>query len=94
MISLKEIDKLANLCRLELTVVEKAALQKDMDSILGYVGEIQKVSAAANPEKKAGALRNVMREDGEPHESGLFTEDLLASVPQREGQYIRVKKIL
>lgn len=37
---------------------------------------------------------NVMREDGEPHESGLYTEKLLSAAPQREGQYIKVKKIL
>lgn len=37
---------------------------------------------------------NVMREDTEPHESGIYTEKLLSAAPQREGQYIKVKKIL
>lgn len=39
-------------------------------------------------------LYNIMREDGEPHASGVFTEDLLAGVPAREGNRVSVKKIL
>jgi aspartyl/glutamyl-tRNA(Asn/Gln) amidotransferase C subunit len=94
MISIKEIEKLAELSRIALSTEEKTALQKDMDSILEYVDQIKSVSAAIDTEKKAGAVRNVFREDGEPHKSGIFSDALLAAVPNREGNYIRVKKIL
>ncbi len=94
MISIKEIEKLAELSRLELSEGEKESLRKEMDSILGYVEQVNRVSAEASSENKADSLRTVWREDGTPHESGLYTEALLASAPQREGQYIRVKKIL
>ncbi|MBI2475880.1 MAG: Asp-tRNA(Asn)/Glu-tRNA(Gln) amidotransferase subunit GatC [Candidatus Taylorbacteria bacterium] len=94
MISLKEIENLAALSRIALPPEEKEALRKDMDAILGYVEQVQKVSGNGSAEKKAGLLRNVMREDANPHESGIHTEALLSAAPKREGNYIRVKKIL
>ena len=94
MISISEIEKLATLSRIALSADEKKALQKDMDAILDYVDQVKKVSATVGTEKKAGALRNVFREDANPHESGIFTEELLSAAPKREGQYIKVKKIL
>ena len=94
MISLKEIEKLAELSRLSLTAEEKKTLRKDMDSILGYVDQLQKVSGGRDIKKRAGRVHNVMREDANPHESGIFTEVLISSAPRREGNYIKVKKIL
>ncbi len=35
-----------------------------------------------------------MREDGVGHDSGIHTEALLSAVPAREGNYLKVKKIL
>lgn len=94
MISLAEVEKLAALARIELSPDEREKLRKDMESILGYVEQVQKVSEAVERGKKADTLRNVMREDRSPHESGIFTETLLGAAPQREGQYVKVKKIL
>jgi Asp-tRNA(Asn)/Glu-tRNA(Gln) amidotransferase C subunit len=42
----------------------------------------------------ASVVKNVMREDGEPHESGKYTEALLKSAPKTADGYIEVKKIL
>ena len=94
MIRIEDVEKLARLSRIALTADEKESLRKAMDSILDYVAQVQTVSAELVLEKKAGMLRNVMREDANPHESGIFTEALLRAAPQREGNYIRVKKIL
>jgi len=38
---IKDIEKLAELAKIELTEEEKKSLQKDMDSILGYVDQIK-----------------------------------------------------
>lgn len=94
MITIKDIEKLAELSRVAISPEEKEAFRKDMDSILGYVDQVQKVSANLSEEKKAGILRNVMREDSNPHESGIYTETLISAAPKREGNYLRVKKIL
>lgn len=97
MLERKDIDNLANLARIALSEAEKDKLQKDMESILGYVSELQKAPSSA--ETSAGKpesyyLRNVMREDEEPFESGVNTEIILSQAPKRRGSAFVVKKIL
>jgi aspartyl/glutamyl-tRNA(Asn/Gln) amidotransferase C subunit len=93
MLTPKDIDNLAALARLDIPVEEKEGLRKDVDSVLGYVSEIQKLSGGAL-KKEAGDVKNVFREDANPHLSGEFSEDLLAEAPRRKDNYIKVKKIL
>lgn len=90
----EDIEHLANLARIELGNDEASALAQDITNILGYVSEINEITADMSTEKKVGALYNVMREDGEPHEGGMYTEDLLAAAPERDGRYVKVKKII
>ncbi len=96
MIQLKDIEKLAELSRLEIPEEEKAGFQKDLDAILAYVSQIEDANIKTEKmEKSDGALvNNVMREDSTPHETGIFTDDILAEAPSREGNYLKVKKIL
>ncbi len=93
MISRDEIKKLANLARIKITPEEEEALSKDMGNILDYVNQIQNVSATEQMGEKQ-EVRNVMRDDSVPHESGIHTEVILAEAPTREGDYVKVKKIL
>lgn len=95
MISADDVKKLAGLGRLALTDEEIATLQGEITSILAYVDVIQKVPL---PEGRTASahldIQNVMREDENPHESGKFTEELLSQAPRRQGNYLKVKKIL
>ncbi len=90
----EDIEHLATLSRIELTEDEAENFAKDITNILGYVSEIKDLAGEAAQEKKVGALFNVFREDSEPHAAGKYTDDLLALAPERQGQYIKVKKIL
>ncbi len=90
----QDVIRLGGLARIELTDTEAESFALEITSILGYVSEITDITGDAAPEKKVGALYNVMREDGEPHAPGIYTEDLLNAAPEREGQYVKVKKIL
>jgi aspartyl-tRNA(Asn)/glutamyl-tRNA(Gln) amidotransferase subunit C len=90
----KDIEHLAKLARIEVTDTEAQTLAGNITSILAYVSEIEKATGKGEEEKKVGPLYNVMREDVNPHEPGLYTEDLLNLVPERKGQYVQVKKIL
>lgn len=91
----EEVLKLAKLARIEVSDDEAEAFSKDFEAILGYVGEIKQANLGSiEPGKEDFALRNVMREDEDPHESGVHTEALLAEAPAREGGYVKVKKIL
>ncbi|MFA6272994.1 MAG: Asp-tRNA(Asn)/Glu-tRNA(Gln) amidotransferase subunit GatC [Candidatus Paceibacterota bacterium] len=93
MLKLEEIEKLAKLARLEIPAEEKEILRKEVGEILEYVGQIQQLSPK-EPPKEAGVVRNVFREDKEPHQTSEFTDALLANVPEKENGYIKVKKIL
>lgn len=93
MLTRKDIDNLAELARLEIPDDEKEILRKEVDSILGYVGEIQKLSGG-EVKKEAGPVRNVFREDKDPHLPGEFTQDLLEEAPRRQDDFVKVKKIL
>lgn len=90
----EDIEHLAKLSRIAVTEKESVALAEDITNILGYVSEIEEITGSKEGEKKVGALFNVMREDENPHEGGKYTEDLLSQAPDRDGQYVRVKKII
>lgn len=95
MISADDVRKLATLSRLAMTDEEVEKMRGEMDSIVAYIDTLQKVSL---PEKPVGSvyldIENVMRTDENPHEPDAFTEALLSQAPRREGNYLKVKKIL
>ncbi len=92
MIEIKDIEKLASLARIDIKDSEKESLRTEINSILTYVGQIQ--SASGTVEREIPEHRNVFRNDGEPHESGIHTEAILAEAPKRKGNYLEVKKIM
>jgi len=100
MISCDEIVKLANLSRLKLSEEEIVRMQGEMTNILAYVDKLKAAPIAA---EKMGAPvmstnKNVLREDANAHEGGIFTEKLVGLAPKKEktseGWYVKVKKIL
>lgn len=86
---------LAKLARIEIGDKEAESLSHEFDAILGYVGEVKSIKVSPwESDTKSETLNNIMREDAKPHESGLYTTKILEQVPAREGDYIKVKKIL
>ncbi|MFA6094378.1 MAG: Asp-tRNA(Asn)/Glu-tRNA(Gln) amidotransferase subunit GatC [Candidatus Paceibacterota bacterium] len=95
MIDIKDIEKLAELSRIKLTDEEKQKFGTEIESILAYVNQIQEVAGAtASEQPVVGEVRNVMRPDTNSNESGANTEMILAEAPAREGDLLKVKKIL
>lgn len=92
MISKEDIKNLANLARIEVSDSEAEGLTSQIDSILGYVGQIQ--NSTGDVKMDVSKLRNVMREDIVTNNSDEYTEKLLNNAPSREGRYLKVKKIL
>lgn len=90
---LRDIEKLADLARLEIQDEEKAEILKDFGAILDYIKQIEEVTIPMNsiPEYE---LKNVMRADVVLNESGSNTEILVAQMPDSDGSYLKVKQIL
>ena len=85
--------KLAELARIAIPKNELHDLQKDMEVILKYVSHIQKVATDAG-ETISVHTKPPLREDENPHESGIYTQEILKGVPKTKDGYVEVKKII
>lgn len=90
---------LAKLARIGMSDEEAENLSHEFEAILAYVSDVKQITSTKHQilnksEAPKPEIRNVFREDGEPHESGVYTEKILEQAPAREGNYIKVKKIL
>lgn len=95
MLTKDDVNNLANLARVDLTEEEKDKLQKDMESILGYISELQKAPNVTESHQSGSYhLKNVMRSDDNPYDPGVNTEKILEEAPKRRDNLFAVKKIL
>lgn len=78
--------------RMEVSDAELAKLEKEIPAILSFVEMIQ--SADTSGVSLDTSLRNITRADENPHETGAYTDDLLAGAPAREGNRVAVKQVL
>ena len=91
-ISAVNIKALAQLARLEVADSEVESLARELPSILAFVESIQSVTVAG--ETKGQGLHNVLRDDANPLEGGLYTEALLSAAPVRDGDRIEVQQVI
>ena len=94
MATTEEVKKLAALARISVSDSELEKFTAEFDAILAYVGQLEKLDLPSGGEGEKPPLRNVMREDGEPHAAGAFTEKLAEQFPEREGDALSVKQII
>lgn len=107
--NIKDVENLASLARIELGEDEKKEILSDMESILGYVKQIEEVKVPARnashndaggedvePEYK---VYNVWREDlpavvGEIIPRDFSIELITEQFPDAQDGFLKVKKIL
>lgn len=95
--NIKDVENLAELAKLELLEEEKKSMLADMESILGYVKQIERSSAeidgSIEPSSEASHTYNVWREDIlEPRE--FSKEIIVEQFPDSQDGFLKVKKIL
>ncbi len=90
----KEILKLAELARLNITDIEAESYKKDFEGILDYIDSIKSVEIELADHYKTNLTRNTMRSDDDVYTAGEFTRALLAEAPEVDGDYFKVKKVL
>ena len=92
MITIKDVEHVAKLARLELTEEEKVKFSKQLGDILKYVEQMTKVDTTdVEPMSHAIPIVNVMREDKVVSEQ--TKEELMANAPSEEDGFFRVPKI-
>jgi len=88
-----EVRHLAQLAQLAITDHEVTKFTSEIDAILAYVGVVSEVAGESTP-PMVGAVHNVFRDDEVTNQAGEYSEALLAVAPERDGRFIKVKKIL
>jgi len=92
-ISLRDVEHVARLARLELSEADKERMRRELDSILSYIDKLRAVDTeGVEPTSHAVPLTNVMRED--VTRPSFPQSDMLANAPERSGEFFRVPKII
>ncbi|MEW6423468.1 MAG: Asp-tRNA(Asn)/Glu-tRNA(Gln) amidotransferase subunit GatC [Bacillota bacterium] len=93
MLTIKEVEHVALLARLELTAEEKKMYTRQLGDILEYAQKLNKLDTRdVPPTAHVLPLKNVFREDRTGEH--LPPEKVLANAPDREGQFFRVPRIV
>lgn len=92
MITVKDVEHVAKLARLELTEEEKVKFTSQLGDVLKYVEQMNEVDTS-NVEPMAHAIDfvNVMREDEVKYEQ--TKEELMKNAPDAEDGFFKVPKI-
>lgn len=88
-----DVEYVARLARLELTLEEKELFAGQMDAILGYVEKLKGLNTEGIvPTSHAVPMENAFRED--VVRSSIGSEKALANAPERAGTFFAVPKVI
>jgi len=92
MITIKDVEHVAKLARLELTDEEKELYTKQLGDVLQYVNQMNEVDTSnIEPMTQVVDFVNVMREDKVVYEQ--TKEELMKNAPEQEDGFFKVPKI-
>lgn len=92
MITIKDVEHVAKLARLELTEEEKELYTRQLGDVLKYVDQMNEVDTSnIKPMTQVIDFVNVMREDEVVYEQ--TKEQLIANAPEEENGFFKVPKI-
>lgn len=93
-LSKEDVLKLARLARLRLSDSEVEKFQKELTAIISYVEQLDSVDTQGiEPTYQITGLTNVTRADDEVN-YGVTQEELLSNLPNRDGNYIKVRRMI
>lgn len=93
MITLKEVENIALLARLEIEESEKSSYQKDLSNILSLVEKINQMDLKnIEPTSHILNIQNIMRED--KTKESLEQAKVLSNAPKQKDGFIVVPKVI
>jgi aspartyl-tRNA(Asn)/glutamyl-tRNA(Gln) amidotransferase subunit C len=88
-----DIEKVARLARLELSEEEKKAFQNQLEQVLTYMEQLNRLdTAGVEPTSHAIALQNAFRED--ETKPSFSREEVLGIAPEEEDEHFKVPRII
>jgi aspartyl-tRNA(Asn)/glutamyl-tRNA(Gln) amidotransferase subunit C len=92
-LSREEVQRVAVLARLRLTLEEQASLTEELDRILGYMDKLNQLDTAdVDLFSHTANITNTLREDQVTNRPNA--DALLANAPDRDGTFFKVPKII
>ncbi len=92
-LSIKDVEYVARLARLEITDKETEKFTAQLNDILGYIDKLNELNTeGVAPMTHAIAVTNAFREDKIVNSIG--TENALANAPDGRGEFFRVPKVI
>lgn len=93
-ITKNDVEYVARLARLRLTDSEKEQFTGQLEKILGYIGQLNKLDTKdVPPTSHVLSIKNIWREDDLNPCSQEIRDALLKNAPEREGNFFKVKKV-
>lgn len=94
-LSVREVEHIADLARIELGEEEKSKYAEDLSAVLGYIDQLSE----ADTSKVSGFVHaaeavNMVREDMVENCDKETKEKIVSSAPIKENGYIKVKAVL
>jgi len=88
-----DVLKLAQLSMISLSEEEVSKFQVELDEIVSYINMLSSADVSGlEPTNQVTGLVNVMRED--EIKKTVSADELLKNLPDREDNYIKVKRVL
>jgi len=107
-VTARDVSHVADLASLELNDAERAAMVRDLNSILGYIDKLNEIDTAnvepmahagcddaTDPEKRSNRFPYGSREDGvEGLRKSLPQAAAMENAPDTDGTFFRVPKVI
>jgi aspartyl-tRNA(Asn)/glutamyl-tRNA(Gln) amidotransferase subunit C len=91
-LTLKEVEHIATLARLELTEAQKARYREQLSAILDYVAKLQELDTENIPPTTGGSVPQMPLRADEPR-PGLSLDELLANAPEKEDNQFKIPPV-
>ncbi|MCU1225291.1 MAG: glutamyl-tRNA(Gln) amidotransferase, subunit [Edaphobacter sp.] len=100
-VSIDDVKRVAELANLELTAEEEPRMQRDLNAILGHIGQLNELDTTGIPamaqvgEMLGGAVHDhgeALREDLVRH--SVDRAAVMAAAPETDGRFFKVPKVI
>lgn len=91
-LSIKQVEHIAKLARLELTEAQTSRYRDQLEAILNHVAKLQELDTTDVPSTASGTSVKMPLRPDTPR-PGLLNEELLANAPQQEGGQFKIPPV-
>ena len=91
-LTLKEVEHIATLARLELTEEQKSRYREQLSAILDYIAHLQELDTSDIPPTTGGGIERMPLRPDEPRH-GLSVDELLANTQHKEHNQFKIPPV-